>query len=64
MAKGARKTRRFIAPCEWCARSRECDAEKRTAVVVKYVCTMFDLYPYQCPDHEPLWYRGMEGVRA
>lgn len=58
-----RVTRKFVLQCDWCAVARECPAHKRTDYTAKAVCTMFDAHPHQCPDHEPLWWQGIEGCR-
>jgi hypothetical protein len=57
------EVRRFRAPCEWCEIARDCDGERRLTVKVRYICTMFDDFPYQCPDHAPVWFKGIEGCR-
>lgn len=63
MAAGTQRYRSYRkTPCEWCALRRECDDRRRHDVMVRFVCTMFDMAPYQCPDHEPVWHKGIEGV--
>lgn len=54
---------RLQTPCDWCG-VRGCGLDRREQVKARYVPTMFDQVPYMCPDHEPVWYRGMEGCRG
>lgn len=49
--------------CDWCEAVRECPPERRTDYRARVFFTMFDPAPHQCPDHEPVWYKGIEGVR-
>jgi len=50
------------SPCEWCAAARECDSERRTDVKAKFVVSRYcGGLLYHCPDHEPVWFKGIEG---
>lgn len=50
------------SPCAWCASARECDSEKRTDVKAKFVVSYFvGGLLYNCPDHDPIWFKGIEG---
>jgi len=48
-------------PCEWCELVRDCDSEKRLRVKVRFICSRYDALQYNCPEHEPVWFKGIEG---
>lgn len=50
------------APCEWCGLARECGIEKRTDVKARFVVSRYaGGVLYNCPEHDPLWFKGIEG---
>lgn len=49
--------------CGWCAVVRECPPEKQMEYKARVFFSMAKDIPHSCPDHEPLWYKGIEGCR-
>lgn len=62
-AAAVRVTGKFSLQCDWCAVAKECPAEQRADCKARSFFTMFDEFPYVCPDHEPMWWQGIEGCR-
>jgi hypothetical protein len=62
MVKRKAQIPRIKSQCEWCHDGRTC--RLRAEFERRFLATMFDPVPAYCQEHQPIWFRGMEGVAA